>query len=168
VQRIQPLPCESHDETKIDVVCQSGAPLDLAPDGKVLTMRCIVAIASIVLAGLMGCGACVAAEPAPEPIKVPVVDAYVDIRTGPDLDFPIIFVALKGDVLTVRAHIPGWYGVDYDKNHSGWIPEEDMNRVMARAGMKFGFVAQALPRLADADEFAAPLARSTTSEEGLL
>jgi SH3-like domain-containing protein len=142
--------------------------LDLAPGGEVLTMRCIVAIASIVMASALGCGLAAAAEPAPAPVKVPVMDAYVDIRTGPDLDFPVIFVALKGDVLTVRAHIPGWYGVDYEKGRSGWIPEEDMNRVMARAGMKFGLLAEPLPRLADADGSVAPPARSTTSHEGLL
>ena len=102
-------------------------------------MRCPTILATFSLLALFISGLAFAEKKPPEPaFEVQVEDAYLDIRTGPGLDFPVIYVALRGDVLKVRLHRPGWYRVEYGKAHSGWVTEEEMNQVMSRAGLKFG------------------------------
>lgn len=68
-------------------------------------------------------------------VEVPVVDAYVDLRTGPDEDFPVVYVAERGDLLTVVLRRPGWYKVRTQKGRLGWLANADFERLLARAGM---------------------------------
>lgn len=61
-----------------------------------------------------------------EEVDVIVAAPYVDVRTGPSLDFPAFHALERDEVVTVLRSHTGWYRVRTEKGVEGWVAAQDM------------------------------------------
>jgi hypothetical protein len=84
---------------------------------------------------------------APTVARVRVVDAYLDMRTGPGRGYPIFHVAERDEWVTIELRHTDWFKVRSTKlGQLGWVSREQMNRTVTEDGTPF---ALADPTLAD-------------------
>jgi hypothetical protein len=55
--------------------------------------------------------------------QIDIGEAFIDLRTGPGDDFPVVQVAGRHDVLTVLIRHAGWVKVRTARGFEGWAPK---------------------------------------------
>jgi hypothetical protein len=53
--------------------------------------------------------------------QVTVTTPLLNIRSGPGMNFPVIYQAHEGDMLTVHGYAPEWLYITTSANESGWV-----------------------------------------------
>lgn len=61
-----------------------------------------------------------------EPIRAQVLEAYIDMRTGPGRGFPIFYVAERGERVEVLMQRTDWLKVRNDDAIEGWVHVDQM------------------------------------------
>jgi hypothetical protein len=72
-------------------------------------------------------------------IEVKVVDAYIDMRSGPGAGFPVIHVAERGETIEILSRRTTWYKIKSKKGIEGWAKRKDMSRTLNLDGSAVGF-----------------------------
>lgn len=66
--------------------------------------------------------------------SVEVVEAYIDIRTGPGRGYPIFYVAERGDWIEVITRRTDWFKVRTERDKVGWVHLDDLEKTMKASG----------------------------------
>lgn len=62
-------------------------------------------------------------------VVVEVVTAYVDVRTGPSMDFPAFHALERNEQVTLLRSHTGWYRVRTEKGIEGWVSSQDLQQM---------------------------------------
>lgn len=74
------------------------------------------------------------AENEREPIWVEVIDAYVEMHSGPGRGYPIFYVIEQGERVDVITRRPDWYEVRTQNDKTGWVSATQISRTMQSTG----------------------------------
>lgn len=69
-----------------------------------------------------------------EPLTVVVAEPFVELRTGPATEYPVFYVAEKGETIQVLKSRTGWYKVLTRKGQEGWISAQALNQTLHTDG----------------------------------
>ena len=61
-----------------------------------------------------------------EPVRAQVLEAFIDMRTGPGRGFPIFYVAERGERVEVLMQRTDWLKVRNDREIEGWVHVDQM------------------------------------------
>lgn len=68
------------------------------------------------------------------PLPVVVAEPFVELRTGPAVEYPVFYVAEKGETIQVLKSRTGWYKVLTRKGQEGWISASALNQTLHTDG----------------------------------
>ncbi|VAW92154.1 hypothetical protein MNBD_GAMMA23-218 [hydrothermal vent metagenome] len=71
--------------------------------------------------------------------KVKIVEAYIELHTGPGSGFPIFFVDQRGNKIKILKRKTDWFQVQTDSNKIGWVSREQLEKTLTEAGVKKSF-----------------------------
>jgi uncharacterized protein YgiM (DUF1202 family) len=71
---------------------------------------------------------------AEELAQVQIQTSYLDMRSGPASTYPVVYVAAKGEWLTVIKRRTNWFKVQTTKGHEGWISQTDLHTTLSSSG----------------------------------
>lgn len=71
-------------------------------------------------------------------LRVRVVDPFLELHTGPGINFPIYDVIERGEAITIIRRKTDWFQVRGSLNRVGWASREHMTETLASAGIKKG------------------------------
>lgn len=74
-----------------------------------------------------------------EIFDVTILDAYVDMHTGPGRGHPIAHVAEKGETITLLKKRTDWYKAKTAKGIVGWIKRDDLHATLGPDGPELVF-----------------------------
>ena len=66
--------------------------------------------------------------------SVEVVEAYIDIRTGPGRGYPVFYVAERGEWIEVITRRTDWFKVRTERDKVGWVSLDDLEKTMKASG----------------------------------
>ena len=69
------------------------------------------------------------------PVKLSVIDTYLELHTGPGRGYPIFHVIEQGQAVTVLRRRSNWFYVSDRRNTQGWVKQESLARTLAPTGM---------------------------------
>jgi hypothetical protein len=67
-------------------------------------------------------------------LKLEVIDAFVEVRTGPGRAYPIFYVIEEGEAVDVLAKRTGWYEVRAANGKTGWATASQLSRTLQKTG----------------------------------
>lgn len=73
-----------------------------------------------------------AADPVTQQVRI--VDAYVELHTGPGRGFPVFEVAKRGESLTLFYRHTDWFKVETAEGKIGWVSRLEMERTLSESG----------------------------------
>lgn len=76
---------------------------------------------------------------AAEPVRVQVMDPYLEIHTGPGRGYPIFHVVDRGDWVTLLERHTDWFQVQTDPGKTGWVTRQQLERTLTAAGVPVTF-----------------------------
>jgi hypothetical protein len=79
------------------------------------------------------------APPARPDDQVQIVDAYIEMRTGPGRGFPIFFVASRGEWIAIELRHTDWFRVRTEGGKVGWVTRQQLETTLTAAGGKKSF-----------------------------
>ncbi|PIP78978.1 MAG: hypothetical protein COW84_10460 [Gammaproteobacteria bacterium CG22_combo_CG10-13_8_21_14_all_40_8] len=68
--------------------------------------------------------------------RVKVMDAFIEMHTGPGRGFPIFFVAEQGEEIEILKSKTSWYKVRLKSHKMGWVPREQLAKTLQLDGQK--------------------------------
>lgn len=68
-------------------------------------------------------------------VKLIVIDAYLEMHSGPGRGYPIIHTMEQDEPITVLRRRGSWYQVSNRHNRKGWIQQEELARTIAPSGL---------------------------------
>ncbi len=71
-------------------------------------------------------------------LTIRVIDPFLELHTGPGVNFPIYDVIERGERLVIIRRKTDWYQVRGTLNRIGWANREQMEETLASAGIKKG------------------------------
>lgn len=71
--------------------------------------------------------------------KVKIVEAYIELRTGPGSGFPVFFVDQRGNKIKILKRKTDWFKVQTDSNKTGWVARTQLETTLTEAGVKKSF-----------------------------
>ncbi len=71
--------------------------------------------------------------------KVKIVEAYIELHTGPGSGFPVFFVDQRGNKIRILKRKTDWFKVQTDSNKTGWVSREQLEKTLTEAGVKKSF-----------------------------
>ncbi len=71
--------------------------------------------------------------------KVKIVEAYIELHTGPGSGFPVFFVDQRGNKIRILKRKTDWFQVQTDSNKTGWVSREQLEKTLTEAGIKKTF-----------------------------
>ena len=71
--------------------------------------------------------------------SVQVVDAYVDLRTGPGRGYPRTQIVERGDYIEIMLRKTDWFKIRTAKGFEGWVSREDLEHTLDPEGEKVKF-----------------------------
>ncbi len=71
--------------------------------------------------------------------RVKIVDAYVELHTGPGRGYPIFHVIKRHAWVDIMKRKTDWFKVKTDRNKTGWVSREQMERTLTVAGIPKSF-----------------------------
>lgn len=97
-----------------------------------LKFRGILQAVLMALALLAGSGAI-----AKENLRVEIVEPFLDLRTGPGRNYPVFYVAQRGEELEIRKRRNDWYQVrlqvNQNRSKTGWIHRRALGETLVSA-----------------------------------
>ena len=66
--------------------------------------------------------------------SVEVVEAYIDLRTGPGRGYPVFYVAERGEWIEVIKRRTDWFKVRTEREKVGWVHREDLEKTVKASG----------------------------------
>ncbi len=73
------------------------------------------------------------------PLLVEVIDAYLELHTGPGRAFPVFHVVERGEQVTLLKQRTDWVKVETRKGKQGWARVRDLERTLTAAGQGVRF-----------------------------
>lgn len=67
--------------------------------------------------------------------RLEVMDAFVEMRSGPGRGYPVFHVIEQGEVVEVLKQRLNWYQIRSSANHTGWTKEVDLARTLELTGI---------------------------------
>lgn len=67
-------------------------------------------------------------------LQVKVIDAYLELHTGPGRGYPVIYVVEKGETISVISRRTTWYLIADSRGKSGWVTRESLARTLLDTG----------------------------------
>ena len=95
--------------------------------------------ARILISLVLACGFGAGTALATDYPSVEVVDAYLDLRTGPGRGYPKVQIVERGDYIEIIARKTDWFRVRTKKGFEGWVSREDMERTLDPDGDQIAF-----------------------------
>lgn len=71
--------------------------------------------------------------------SVEVVEAYIDLRTGPGRGYPVYYVAERGEWIEVIKRRTDWVKVRTERDKIGWVHREDLEKTVKASGDPVSF-----------------------------
>ena len=71
-----------------------------------------------------------------EGLEVVVVDAYLELRTGPGRGFPVVYVVERGAKVRVLKRRTDWFHVQDVDGREGWVHRTQMAETLVPAGVR--------------------------------
>ncbi len=71
--------------------------------------------------------------------KVTIVEAYIQLHTGPGSGFPVFFVDQRGNKIKILKRKTDWFKVQTDSNKIGWVARKQLEKTLTEAGVKKSF-----------------------------
>lgn len=71
--------------------------------------------------------------------QVTVVEAYIELHTGPGSGFPIFFVEQRGNKIEILKRKTDWFKVHTESNKVGWVSRSQLEETLTAAGVKKTF-----------------------------
>ena len=71
--------------------------------------------------------------------RVKIVDAYIELHTGPGRGYPIFHVEKRHAWIEVMKRKTDWFKVKTDRDKTGWVSREQMERTLTVAGIPKSF-----------------------------
>ena len=71
--------------------------------------------------------------------RVKVVDAYIELHTGPGRGYPIFHVVKRHEWIDIMKRKTDWFKVRTDRDVRGWVSREQMERTLTVAGVPKSF-----------------------------
>jgi uncharacterized protein YgiM (DUF1202 family) len=69
-----------------------------------------------------------------EPLRLEVIDPYVEMHSGPGRGYPIFYVIEQGEKVEVVTRRPGWYEVRTKNGKVGWTTASQISRTIQLTG----------------------------------
>lgn len=66
--------------------------------------------------------------------SVEIVEAYIDLRTGPGRGYPIFYIAERGDWIEVIKRRTDWVLVRTDRGKEGWVHRDELEKTVKASG----------------------------------
>lgn len=66
--------------------------------------------------------------------EVTVADPYIELHTGPGRDYPIFYVAERGEQVLLMKRRTEWFKVQVPRGTEGWVHREQISRTLAGDG----------------------------------
>jgi len=92
-------------------------------------------MARLIACALLLCLAGIATARA-EGLEVIVVDAYLELRTGPGRGFPVVYVVERGEKVRVVKRRTDWFQVLDADGREGWVHRSQMAETLVPAGVR--------------------------------
>jgi len=71
--------------------------------------------------------------------QVTIVEAYIELHTGPGSGFPIFFVEQRGNKIEILKRKTDWFKVHTETNKTGWVERSQLEKTLTEAGVKKTF-----------------------------
>ncbi len=71
--------------------------------------------------------------------KVTIVEAYIELHTGPGSGFPVFYVEERGKKIQITKRKTDWFKVHTDSNKVGWVARAQLEKTLTQAGVKKSF-----------------------------
>jgi len=71
--------------------------------------------------------------------QVTIVEAYIELHTGPGSGFPIFFVEQRGNKIEIIKRKTDWFKVHTETNKTGWVERSQLEKTLTEAGVKKTF-----------------------------
>ncbi len=69
-----------------------------------------------------------------EPLRLEVIDPYVEMHSGPGRGYPVFYVIEQGEKIEVITRRPGWYEVRTKNGKTGWTTTSQISRTIQITG----------------------------------
>lgn len=66
--------------------------------------------------------------------SVQILEAYIDIRTGPGRGYPVFYVAEKGEWVEILKRKTEWFKVRTEREKEGWIHRDQIEKTISTRG----------------------------------
>ena len=66
--------------------------------------------------------------------SVEVVEAYIDLRTGPGRGYPVFYIGERGEWIEVIKRRTDWIQVRTERDKVGWVHREDLEKTIKPSG----------------------------------
>ncbi len=67
--------------------------------------------------------------------RLKIVDAYVELHTGPGRGYPIFHVVKRHEWVEIMKRRTDWFKVKTERNVTGWVSREQMEKTLTVAGV---------------------------------
>jgi len=71
--------------------------------------------------------------------QLTIVDAYIELHTGPGSGYPVFFVEERGKKIRVIKRKTDWFKVTTDSGKIGWVSRAQLETTLTEAGVKKSF-----------------------------
>jgi len=75
-----------------------------------------------------------AEKPVVAPMRLEVIDPYIEVHTGPGRGYPIFYVIEQGESVDVLKRRAGWYEVRSHNGKTGWAASAQISRTLQATG----------------------------------
>ena len=69
-----------------------------------------------------------------EPVRLEVIDPYVEMHSGPGRGYPVFYVIEQGEKIEIITRRPGWYEVRISNGKTGWATASQISRTIQLTG----------------------------------
>jgi len=71
--------------------------------------------------------------------KVTIVEAYIELHTGPGSGFPVFHAEERGKKIQILKRKTDWFKIKTEKNKIGWVKRSQLEKTLTEAGVKKSF-----------------------------
>jgi uncharacterized protein YraI len=69
-----------------------------------------------------------------------VVEAFLEIHTGPAVEYPVFYIAEKGETVVLIKRRTDWYKIRLSNGTEGWVHRSDIEKTLLSVGYKKGIM----------------------------
>lgn len=68
--------------------------------------------------------------------QLTIVEAYIELHTGPGSGFPIFYVEQRGNKVEILKRKTDWFKVQTESNKTGWVERSQLEKTLSESGVK--------------------------------